>query len=611
MCLASLPPNPAPPCLSPLSPTRFTLQTPPAISRFSGSVLPSVLSPGLTLTQAASTHTPDRKPRLLHHQNRQPDSLTSQHHTRHLSDRSVSSPLSLSHILPPPRPNAITPVSLGVIIDTLLPMDLVAEQAHAKELLAVATASLSATAEPPLSSVLAPTHDRSQPSLRPSSFHMAESLGTDSTHSCLPPPTSPAHVRPSHTPMLHQSETPLHLKAPPRIVNIAPTPPSASPAVTAPTSPVIGPVSSFTSLANATEQFSTLHDLLTVSPIIPTCSPTAELAAPSQSLHTARNLGSASSGSSRLSGLNPRRPLSHQRYSSSSNTTSSLGFKSITTSPSVDDREERNGPGSGVCAKKTATAHASKAQLLQRRANSASGLKSTKRRPISYVRTLSGASTRSVSPRLAVNTDVEECNDDRCSQLDFAPSNIANPTPASSSPTPPTARPSPAASSLTPLLPSLTEQAMSYPEVPDNSRAAPVPSVDSPSVASSSLASLVSPVIPVTPNNSQASGPFQMRSSSASTGRSSMFLPSAPPPTPAENGAHLPTTMSAGINKSNVVVAAAIPPPAPPPTPAGAAAKKKAKFYINGYETEEETVLSPPMVLDATSELSILTLPLP
>ncbi|POV99623.1 hypothetical protein PSHT_13472 [Puccinia striiformis] len=131
--------------------------------------------------------------------------------------------------------------------------------------------------------------------------------------------------------------------------------------------------------------------------------------------------------------------------------------------------------------------------------------------------------------------------------------------------------------------------------------------------SSASLPSLVSPIIPVTPNNSHVSAPFHLAegiipdslASSHTTTRSSNFMPNPPPPTPSQNGAPLPTTMSVGLQKNKNKMTALLPSilPAISPTPTttttttttnnNGGGKKKAKFFIKEYEADDDKILSP------------------
>jgi hypothetical protein len=68
-------------------------------------------------------------------------------------------------------------------------------------------------------------------------------------------------------------------------------------------------------------------------------------------------------------------------------------------------------------------------------------------------------------------------------------------------------------------------------------------------------------------------------------------MPSAPPPTPSQNGAPLPTTMSAGLkNKSKLIHhrGPLLPSTLPPINTSNAAPKKKAKFFIKEYEADDD-----------------------
>ncbi|KAH9808735.1 hypothetical protein DFH28DRAFT_994060 [Melampsora americana] len=575
----------------------FTIPISPPISTFSNlnsSFQTPSSNSNLNHLSPSSTPITPRPSSHPHQSTSHPNQSTSPSHqsTSHpnqSSEQSPQSPRDVSHILPPPRPNSITPTSFGAIIDTLLPMDLVAEQAHAKELLASST-RLNSTATSTTNTnatVLTPhlilldnehppdpgTHQQEQQRLtylNPSSYSSNHSSSASSS-----------------------SDTPIRLKAPPRIVNIAPTPPSASPAVTAPTSPIMGPASS----SSPTQlPFSHIQSLLTVSPSLTlpchlTSSPADEVDKRNLQPVDPTTLCTRQSSKNTLTGLQPRRPLCVKQYSSSSTTTSSMGFKSIGTSPSVDERECTSSTSKAASKKPSIRGPTGvKHRLNPRRTNSTSGIKlGSTRRPISYLRSVSGGgtTTRSVSPNLGTSKQKsEEWNqeDDKVNQHQsiltsespslIGTSQLSKLTDESSPLILSTARPSPIPS--TSLLPNLLDESTSG-------------NHSNPTSCSSS--SLMSPVIPVTPNNSKASNTpvFTMTSPNNSP---SIFLPSAPPPTPAENGVPLPTTMSAGIEKSNAIAAAGI----PTSQLQVANGKKKAKFYINGYETEDDGVLSPPSV---------------
>ncbi|WAR62856.1 hypothetical protein PtB15_15B444 [Puccinia triticina] len=354
------------------------------------------------------------------------------------------------------------------------------------------------------------------------------------------------------------------LQLPPRIISIAPTPPTASPAITAPTSPISLP-SQLISPAHPQP-----HHLL-LSPY------------PLQHAHDHDH--------EQEQHYFDQRPAMAQRLSSGSTTSSSLALKSIATSPSIQaapENQPRKLP--------SATRHPN---TLQRRATSTAGFKH-KRRPPSAPRGHSShqSTSRSASPRLTQPSKLPLASTTEQQQPQHAHHNANDYYSAS-----PASSPEHSQDFAKPLQPSLPanpasqtthQQQSKSPHDPDSQT-----TLSAGYSSSASLPSLLSPIIPETPNNSQVSAPFHVTTadqpggipdslaSSHTTARSSAFMPDAPPPTPSQNGAPLPTTMSVGLkNKAKLIQ-----PPTLPPinTSSTAAPKKKAKFFIKEYEPDDDS----------------------
>ncbi|KAI9608095.1 hypothetical protein H4Q26_005550 [Puccinia striiformis f. sp. tritici PST-130] len=338
------------------------------------------------------------------------------------------------------------------------------------------------------------------------------------------------------------------LRAPPRIISIAPTPPSASPAITAPTSPTSHP----SALLLLQSDHHHHHLLLSPYPQPP----------PSDSSDSNKQLDYFHQ---------PSRP----------SITSSPSTTSTTTSPSIQ------------AAKPETTKRNLSSTTLHRRATSTIGFKH-KRRPLSNAR-VHPTTSRSVSPRLG------QTREPASSQQEQSPWLRSSSSLSSSEPLEDFSKP-------TDLTQTTTTKSDSHWE----SNQEPNPSTTGYN-SSASLPSLVSPIIPVTPNNSHVSAPFHLAegiipdslASSHTTTRSSNFMPDPPPPTPSQNGAPLPTTMSVGLQKNKNKMTALLPSilPAISPTPTttttttttnnNGGGKKKAKFFIKEYEADDDKILSP------------------
>ncbi|POW05637.1 hypothetical protein PSTT_09574 [Puccinia striiformis] len=338
------------------------------------------------------------------------------------------------------------------------------------------------------------------------------------------------------------------LRAPPRIISIAPTPPSASPAITAPTSPTSHP----SALLLLQSDHHHHHLLLSPYPQPP----------PSDSSDSNKQLDYFHQ---------PSRP----------SITSSPSTTSTTTSPSIQ------------AAKPETTKRNLSSTTLHRRATSTIGFKH-KRQPLSNAR-VHPTTSRSVSPRLG------QTREPASSQQEQSPWLRSSSSLSSSEPLEDFSKP-------TDLTQTTTTKSDSHWE----SNQEPNPSTTGYN-SSASLPSLVSPIIPVTPNNSHVSAPFHLAegiipdslASSHTTTCSSNFMPDPPPPTPSQNGAPLPTTMSVGLQKNKNKMTALLPSilPAISPTPTttttttttnnNGGGKKKAKFFIKEYEADDDKILSP------------------
>ncbi|EFP87598.2 uncharacterized protein PGTG_13969 [Puccinia graminis f. sp. tritici CRL 75-36-700-3] len=366
---------------------------------------------------------------------------------------------------------------------------------------------------------------------------------------------------------------PSQLHPPPKIINIAPTPPIlASPAITPPTSSII----TQPSLPTSAHQLPTLHQQLLLSP-------------QQQEQQQQQPPSDSPSSSSYFTLQQPSRPSIDQHYSSGSNTSSSLATSpSIQAPPDNHLHQDHNKHIKQTVDRPKHTAH--NLHPLPRRATSSTATFKHKRRPPVPTRLHSHQSTtRSVSPRL-----VQPYYCRRSSLPSSSPEQVQEP-PKPLDPSHPT--------QLITSPSSVTHPHSSQNHPPQPSLAHDPDSQITLSAgynSSGSLPSLVSPIIPETPNNSQVSAPFHVAedgripdslASSHTTGRSSAFMPSAPPPTPSQNGAPLPTTMSAGLkNKSKLIHhrGPLLPSTLPPINTSNAAPKKKAKFFIKEYEADDD-----------------------
>ncbi|KAI8445853.1 hypothetical protein BY996DRAFT_8465475 [Phakopsora pachyrhizi] len=378
------------------------------------------------------------------------------------------------------------------------------------------------------------------------------------------------------------------LQAPPRIVNIAPTPPPASPAVTAPPSPAVH------------------HSPLCHNPHPQLLSPVPSLL--TSEAFTKPNLSSPNSDSSSYhqhEGVHVQRPAIGQRYSSDSASASSIGCRSVATSPSIQGQDETAGRVTPLASTdkrlQASVRTTSRCNVSHRRATSTIGFKN-KRKPYAFSRTLSGSSTRSASPKAGGSSKIVGCVGSRGKgvQGDHAIADVSSNKPSDLEPfLEPNSSDASVATGTALSMHGGSTVPVSKAKVARASFAFVNQSHRSGSSVDGSLASANSLVVPVTPNNSQVSPSLQLRQGTTSTASSqitqcsSAFLPSAPPPTPAQNGVPLPTTMSARIGKSRAVEKKAeISFLKEVSTTEAIALKKKAKFYINGYETEEDAVLS-------------------
>ncbi|KAI9615779.1 hypothetical protein KEM48_005476 [Puccinia striiformis f. sp. tritici PST-130] len=298
------------------------------------------------------------------------------------------------------------------------------------------------------------------------------------------------------------------LRAPPRIISIAPTPPSASPAITAPTSPTSHP----SALLLLQSDHHHHHLLLSPYPQPP----------PSDSSDSNKQLDYFHQ---------PSRP----------SITSSPSTTSTTTSPSIQ------------AAKPETTKRNLSSTTLHRRATSTIGFKH-KRRPLSNAR-VHPTTSRSVSPRLG------QTREPASSQQEQSPWLRSSSSLSSSEPLEDFSKP-------TDLTQTTTTKSDSHWE----SNQEPNPSTTGYN-SSASLPSLVSPIIPVTPNNSHVSAPFHLAEVGLQKNKNKMtaLLPSILPaisPTPTT------TTTTTTTNNNG-------------------GGKKKAKFFIKEYEADDDKILSP------------------
>ncbi|POW11143.1 hypothetical protein PSHT_08501 [Puccinia striiformis] len=298
------------------------------------------------------------------------------------------------------------------------------------------------------------------------------------------------------------------LRAPPRIISIAPTPPSASPAITAPTSPTSHP----SALLLLQSDHHHHHLLLSPYPQPP----------PSDSSDSNKQLDYFHQ---------PSRP----------SITSSPSTTSTTTSPSIQ------------AAKPETTKRNLSSTTLHRRATSTIGFKH-KRQPLSNAR-VHPTTSRSVSPRLG------QTREPASSQQEQSPWLRSSSSLSSSEPLEDFSKP-------TDLTQTTTTKSDSHWE----SNQEPNPSTTGYN-SSASLPSLVSPIIPVTPNNSHVSAPFHLAEVGLQKNKNKMtaLLPSILPaisPTPTT------TTTTTTTNNNG-------------------GGKKKAKFFIKEYEADDDKILSP------------------
>ncbi|MBW0493615.1 hypothetical protein O181_033330, partial [Austropuccinia psidii MF-1] len=509
--------------------------------------------------------------------------------TPNLSFNSRISLSSKTHsLLPPARPNAFTPSSLSNLIDAILPMEILID--HPKT-------DYRSTTESTTSCLTF-----NSPSIDPHT----ESLMPPSTASPSSSPIELVDSQPtprSGSPKIIQQ--PHQLQAPPRIVNIAPTPPPASPAVTAPASPAIQPLGV---VVNSDEQTSNLfhHQLLSPLPTQLDLDPFLQSSPLKHSLSVNQILK-----------IQAQRPLLGKRYSSGGSTSDSSAYvKSVDTSPSTMYREDLTDhlTQEATVVKQVVQTHTKPTLHSFTRRTVSLAESKLKRKPL--FKRNSNSSTRPGGRRM-----VKPSTKSGLLQSSWQDDDSSQPSSSSSLQQPPT---------------KLSYSSLATCQHPNNLESFPLPSqkcptqstvlttstnlisqvsepsslIEEPSLTNNengivetisstvSSGNVVSPVIPVTPNNSHVSSRFPVRqgnltnslASSSATGRSSVLLPCAPPPTPAQNGVPLPTTMSAGIHRNEKVEEELTESPSPFfETASLMSGKKKAQFYINGYETEEDT----------------------
>lgn len=428
-------------------------------------------------------------------------------------------PLSPS-ILPPPRPNALTPLGMATIIQTMIPMDFAAEHAKAR-CLALSDEVRKLGVKDGGGEVKG-----SVPMVKSTSGSSNETPSPSSKSWTAPEPgilsqLASADATPIGTPVKQQ-----HLKGP-RIVNIAPTPPK--------------------SLASSEENSPETE------PPMNRPEPVAEDPAASTGSNGRPTIASAvASSSSATSAPAPLRPALTKRSS---------GQKTVRISPP----HQRPSPAA-----------------MERKSSSGSARSGS-------VKNRSGASlSASTSSNKAGKTRVRA----------GGPASVSAAASVSD-------RPSRSGSGLYPdsLMGRWNDSSGSLvmKDSLEPEHAPPLRTIrgftpgTSSSTAADSASSASPTAVPATPANSQASSAFPEAQSEASSAGYPAGFPHAPPPTPARQGAPLPTTMSAKSTREGDQ-------PRQVQQQQAAQQRQRANFFLpEKGDTDDEASLSPKSSKSASS----------